>query len=641
MLKLYAAYLKNLENDGGLEYTDLSLLQQKAVILIKKNRNRGSIFKHVIVDEYQDTNRVQEELFFLLAKNNGNICVVGDDDQALYRFRGATVENFVEFPARCKKHLKIEPTRITLNTNYRSLKPIVDFFGDFIEHPYCDWKKRGSKESYRVTNKNIAAHRADAGPAVVASSAGSPNDVAEEIAGLVGSIIKSKKVEDPNQIAFLFPSLHSPHVSRMRDALEAEGLDVYAPRAGSFLDVQESVDMFGLFFHIFGKPNHIHNEFNEWAEGAYDSATSLINQDSHLKQYVDGRKAEAKQVVNDYVALEAAAEKANWTLDQKYEPDKMQSKLLAAKGLSIRASTTFKSPYFNNIARERIKVGRPFTLKYAVTRASSLDWNVLDAFYQLCGFKHFKKMFDAAEKIAPDEGPICNLGLISQYLARFVDEYSSMISGSFLAEEGFLQVLINYLYILYRRGESEYEDAEDPFPKGRIPFITVHQSKGLEFPVVVLANPRKNDKKPQLIETMVQPLLNRAGEPLERMAKFDVMRMFYVALSRAKDLLVIAHYKGQGQHIHEPFHDLLDNIPLIHDFKVSGMPASKSDDKDLPRTYSYTGDYLFYRKCPRQYMIFEKYGFVPSRSQTMLFGNLVHQTLEDLHQKIIGMRSRA
>jgi len=121
-----------------------------------------------------------------------------------------------------------------------------------------------------------------------------------------------------------------------------------------------------------------------------------------------------------------------------------------------------------------------------------------------------------------------------------------MISGSFLATEGFQQVFTNYLYILYRRGESEYEDSEDPFPKGRIPFITVHQAKGLEFPVVVLANPRKSDKSPQPIETMVQPLLKRTGEPLERMAKFDVMRMFYVALSRAKDLLVIAHYQDRA-----------------------------------------------------------------------------------------------
>src|SRR5438445_11094093 len=117
-----------------------------------------------------------------------------------------------------------------------------------------------------------------------------------------------------------------------------------------------------------------------------------------------------------------------------------------------------------------------------------------------------------------------------------------MITGRFLSGDLFIRFLFSsYLYALYRLGESEVEDADDPFPKGRIPFITIHQAKGLEFPVVVLGNPRK-DAKVQFVETLVKPLLDREGEPLDRMAQFDVMRMFYVALSRAKNLLVLADF---------------------------------------------------------------------------------------------------
>ena len=54
--------------------------------------------------------------------------------------------------------------------------------------------------------------------------------------------------------------------------------------------------------------------------------------------------------------------------------------------------------------------------------------------------------------------------------------------------------------------------------------------------------------------------------------------------------------------------------------------------------YSYTADFLLYKKCPRQYMAFREYGFVPSRAQTMFFGSLVHRTLEDLHHEIIRRR---
>jgi DNA helicase-2/ATP-dependent DNA helicase PcrA len=73
---------------------------------------------------------------------------------------------------------------------------------------------------------------------------------------------------------------------------------------------------------------------------------------------------------------------------------------------------------------------------------------------------------------------------------------------------------------------------------------------------------------------------------------------------------------------------------------MSTLPAAKLETNDLPHVYSYTADYLLYKRCPRQYMIFRKYGFVPSRSQTMMFGNLVHRTLEDLHQHLIALRSQ-
>lgn len=73
---------------------------------------------------------------------------------------------------------------------------------------------------------------------------------------------------------------------------------------------------------------------------------------------------------------------------------------------------------------------------------------------------------------------------------------------------------------------------------------------------------------------------------------------------------------------------------------MTRLPVARAQVNETPHTYSYTGDFLFYQRCPRQYMIFRKYGFVPSRSQTMMFGSLVHKTLEDLHQLLIARRSQ-
>ena len=93
MTKIYRQLLKN----GKVEKVDFAILQQKALELILSKKENSKVFKYVIVDEYQDTNTIQQEIYFALIKEYKNICVVGDDDQALYRFRGATVENLVGF----------------------------------------------------------------------------------------------------------------------------------------------------------------------------------------------------------------------------------------------------------------------------------------------------------------------------------------------------------------------------------------------------------------------------------------------------------------------------------------------------------------------------------------------------------------
>lgn len=639
LLDLYANYIELLQNKGGPEYTDLSLLQRTAVDLLTHDATATSYFSHVIIDEYQDTNPVQERLFFLLARGHKNICVVGDDDQALYRFRGATVENFVNFPSRCLNEIGLEPSKIVLNTNYRSRKKIVDFYNEFITHDSCDWSKPRSAGFYRVKDKNIAPYNVEDGPAVVASTSDSPENVAKEIALLVQQLLNAKRVEDPNQIAFLFPSLKSPHVGRMQEALETVGLKVYAPRADTFLNVSESIDVFGLILQVFGDVQHYHPPFRNWTVQVQNRARQLMKEDIHLRSFVEQRRAEVKQAASDHVALTKILEGQTWKESDDYDPDKMRPILIKSAGISDRARKSLSSEVFDRFARQRLNVGKPLNLHYAINRATSLDWNVLDFFYQLLGFNHFKRMLDLAED-GKDEGPICNLSLISQYLGRFVDTYPFPVSGSWILKDQFLNIFSNYLYVLFRRQESEYEDSEDPFPKGRIPFITIHQAKGLEFPVVVLANPRK-DPKTQKIEEMVAPLLSRESEPPDRIPLFDVMRMFYVALSRPKNLLVISHFVGRGQRQDLPIYDLLNNrVTRIPKLDVSTVPYSKLDKPELPKTYSYTADFLLYRKCPRQYMIFREYGFVPSRSQTMFFGSLVHQTLDDLHQRLIGLRDR-
>lgn len=639
LLTLYRVYLQEIGNK-----VDLSLLQQKAYQIACEHPNGGTLFKHVIVDEYQDTNAIQELLYFKLASGHRNLTVVGDDEQALYRFRGATVENFVQFPERSLQHLGVSPTRIALSTNYRSRSEIVKFYTRFMDT--LNWS-RPQGGAYRIEGKGITAHSTDTGKAVVVST-GSTETVYDEIAGLVRNLLDQKKVSDPNQIAFLFPILkNAAPVARMRTALEKVGLQVYAPRAARFLEGTEPTAVIGLLLKIFGRPPRNldfdggqYRDYHDWLDDCERTARQLMQDDPAMSQFVQDRKGEIKETLEDHAALHKVLEQQGWSESIPYDPAIHKRPLLNANNINTRAKKVISQMHLDRIAKERLSEGNPFTLRQIINRSTALDWNILDMFYRFCGFDHFKEMFDLAEN-GTDEGPISNLSLVSQLLSKFIDQTQSVLTAHFMKENRMQNLFFgSYLFALFRLAEGEYEDAEDPFPKGRIPFLTIHQAKGLEFPVVVLGSPRKTDRGPQRVEQLVRPFLTGDPEPLNRVSELDIMRMFYVALSRAESLMVVANPVGRGQQCHPIIKENLDRCIKVSDFNLSFFPENTHQKGDAMRNYSYTGDYLGYLNCPRYYMTFSKYGFAPSRTTAMFFGQLVHQTVEDLHNRLIAVRSQ-
>ncbi|HRG20495.1 MAG TPA: ATP-dependent helicase [Saprospiraceae bacterium] len=669
MLRMYRAYLYDLNSHPLIKQVDFSLLQKLAHDQIISLEEAASVYKHVIIDEYQDTNAIQEKIFFSLAKGNKNICVVGDDDQALYRFRGATVENLVEFEDRCLNAIGVKPKRIDLDINYRSRKGIVDTYTGFIN--IADWKKdKPLSGHYRIHDKNIKAHSTDTQTSVVASSHTRADNVYRELAEFVYQLKLNGKIEDYSQCAFLFPAMkNNVRVDGFRRAFEAVNEDfhligtpnelkIYAPRAGRFLEVDEARAIWGLMLLIFERPHYGQTqnrsliEFRQWMFDCIGFATHLCNEDTLLKQYVADRKADLALIAKDYEILLKVTSKAKLNIKDAFKYSMIRT-FAEASGLSAKGKKNLSNKFFTDIVRKRELEGNPFTIEYIINRSTSVDWSVLDLFYQLNGFRHFRDMYALAQN-GLDEGPVCNLGLITQYISRFMEEYSPVITASYMSEDKFSHSLFSsYTYALYRLGEAEYEDAEDPFPKGRISFLTIHQSKGLEFPVVVLGSVDKRERAADQKELIVRELLEKEGEPLEKISKFDNMRMFYVALSRAKNLLVLPRITTTRSENSVPRPDQLyatdefktlftsNSLTAIPDFDINTLPSAAFEKEDLGKSYSYTADYLQYVKCPRQYMIMRKYGFVASRSQTMLFGSLVHQTIEDLHHLLINERKTA
>ena len=130
MARAYVKYQQRLRENNALDFDDIIFVTVK---LLQENEDVRTYyqrkFRYVLVDEYQDTNHMQYLLTSLLAGGYENICVVGDDDQSIYRFRGATIENILNF----EKQYKGSRT-IRLEQNYRSTQSILNAANAVIAH---------------------------------------------------------------------------------------------------------------------------------------------------------------------------------------------------------------------------------------------------------------------------------------------------------------------------------------------------------------------------------------------------------------------------------------------------------------------------------------------------------------------------
>ncbi len=120
--KLFAAYVSEKQSQNALDYDDLLLYWSYLVAEPGLAQEIGSRFDHILVDEYQDTNRLQASILLAMKPSGQGVTVVGDDAQSIYSFRAATVRNILEFP----KQFTPTATVVTLERNYRSTQPILD-----------------------------------------------------------------------------------------------------------------------------------------------------------------------------------------------------------------------------------------------------------------------------------------------------------------------------------------------------------------------------------------------------------------------------------------------------------------------------------------------------------------------------------
>ena len=173
---------------------------------------------------------VEEFLLLRLSRNHGNLCVVGDDDQSIYRFRGASVQNLLEFPERT-----FDGHAVELSVNYRSHAVIVDFYNRWMAGA-ADWSNPDPRGSPFRYPKSITPHDAGAHPdypAVIAVEGSDAGEEGRQLAELVRFLKRQSVIAGYDQVALLLHSVKGPHAVAYLDALESAGIPVNRAPSGS------------------------------------------------------------------------------------------------------------------------------------------------------------------------------------------------------------------------------------------------------------------------------------------------------------------------------------------------------------------------------------------------------------------------
>ncbi|WP_292370633.1 DEAD/DEAH box helicase [Methanoregula sp. UBA64] len=460
--------------------------------------------RFVMVDEYQDTNPIQEGIYFELTRQSHNLCVVGDDDQSLYRFRGASVECMITFDQVCQQQWQISSTPRYLSINYRSHEKIVDYCDAYIRS-FGEMRVPGA----RVANKPQLQHGSSITgnyPSVAYIEGKNIASLAQNFAHGIRYLLDNDIIQNENQCVLLMKSVKETahNAAPFSNALRQVNIRPYNPRSRKFLEHEEIMVALGAFIQLVD-PNlrgingvsggsqvklNIRNMVLRWVN-AY---TNMQNSDN-LKTYVQRSRQN-----------------------------------ILAFPVNTWINVSMGDIFYRIISRE------PFThWKDDVERTYRLG--------------KLSSLFEQYSSIPYIENPGTNRGQL-----RTSRTVGAGISYTWLSD--FYNTFIGRL--IYT-GMNDPEDEELISPPNMLPIMTVHQAKGLEFDFVFVYG-LNEDEDPTKEEIRLEDdfLPFRLSRPIirntaQQRSAQDLIRFYYVAFSRAKwtliHLVLASHIKNQRRGI--------------------------------------------------------------------------------------------
>lgn len=577
--ELASAYRKYEElkiKESVVDYADLIANTLKVFRTRKKILEQyQKQFKYILIDEFQDTNIAQNQLAMLLAGTKKNITVVGDDDQAIYRWRGAAISNIIQFRKYFKK-AKV----VVLTKNYRSTQEILNRSYDLIQHNNPDRLEVAEK-----INKRLECIRRVNGEKIEVLYAERVEDEAEAVAKEIKKTIEQGHAY--KDIAILVRA--NNHAEPFVRSLSRAGIPYQFLGPGQLFKQPEVKDVIAYLKVLYD----IHDSVAMYRVLTMDVLKVSPREVAEIVSY-------AKQHA---ISIFSACEE-------------LEEKLPAVKPV-----VAMIHKHLGLIKKET---------------AGQIAYYFLQDSGLLKEFTFVNTSIDQRK---------------AENIAAFFDKLKTYEAQH---EDANVFRVVDWLDLSMDLGESPLATNSDWGEADAVNILTIHSAKGLEFPVVFLVNlvsarfpTNERHEQIPIPDQLVKEILPVGDYHIE-----EERRLFYVALTRARDQLYLtgAKYYGDGKREKklslfitecigdQKFQSLQKTIGseeqlFLIDWKKQDEPFKKLSTK--PPSYVWYTHIESFRRCPLQY----KYRYVikiPVPTSAVLgFGDIMHKSMQEFYQQVM------
>lgn len=607
--KAYVKYLELLDLFNAVDY---NTVQIKFLESLKENPETQ--YTNILVDEFQDTDPVQAEIFEILLKNAESFTAVGDVDQSIYSFR----DYFEEF------YNKYNAELISLNYNYRSTNNIIRTSEAFIKPQRKEYSKKylvgarnEDKESYILESLD-------------------PQEEAQKIFNLIKDLKDNGKIRQYSDVAILYRSIVSnKNIPFLIDEFKKNDISYHISGTEDLIESDEVKSILTLFYYIARKLDHSYGMSNlekEWlnlrAFCGIDFIPKFRKLSVETKRYLmelqenfenDVLKTE-KEVYFELTGKKSRKKKFNGVFtrneDVLIEIFKRVNKPVVDLDL---IEDTGDREFFTELEKLRENV-------FSSDEEDKLT--ILEVYYELlnlCGY-----FDDLVINNGNYELELENLSKIS----RTIFNYESIISANDV--RGLFFFLTNVIEG-YVTSSSDVDGVQ---------LMTVHKAKGLEFPVTIVSSlseynfplaPRDPMREKDNInkeDTFYTPNkfleykdCSEADEVNLGLAEEN--RVIYVAMTRAQDILVLSVVGKMPEEICKISNYFNKNLDLDN-MSISSV-GSKPEENKLNLSYSSFADY---NNCPWRYNLLNKLHFKVSQKEVTKMGSIIHEALDVINQEI-------